>query len=215
MLRGLVERQSSDSPTSSSSSTFQTLIPTCKATQTSGLAHYISQLWPRKKRVELIRHVDRMLVILLEEAFIESISQRRLRRTPSCRGSSVRYELPEARNYFELQPDAKVLALLPGSRRKEVERLLPTMLETFQRLRLQIPTYRLNSNCTAAARSLAARPGTGRVYQGWSSFKSKRQRSYAPQMQRLSAQEPPRLTALLRHPWSSSTGSRLWLTLQS
>ena len=45
----------------------------------------------------------------------------------------------EARNHFELQPDAKVLALLPGSRRKEVERLLPTMLETFQQLRITHP----------------------------------------------------------------------------
>ena len=108
------------------------------------VVYYISpQLWAwRKKRVELIRrYVDRMLVILpFEEAFyrehkvsVDFVGHPLVEEVQDVMSPS------EARNHFELQPDAKVLALLPGSRRKEVERLLPTMLETFQRLRITHP----------------------------------------------------------------------------
>ena len=136
------------------------------------VVYYISpQLWAwRKKRVELIRrYVDRMLVILpFEEAFyrehkvsVDFVGHPLVEEVQDVMSPS------EARNHFELQPDAKVLALLPGSRRKEVERLLPTMLETFQRLRAHAsPPYRFDSNRFHAARGLAARPGTTRTPQG-------------------------------------------------
>ena len=104
------------------------------------VVYYISpQLWAwRKKRVELIkRYVDRMLVILpFEEAFYRSHQV-----SVDFVGHPLVEEIEEvmsssdARRHFSLLPGDEVLALLPGSRRKEVERLLPTMLESFQRLR--------------------------------------------------------------------------------
>ena len=106
--------------------------------------YYISpQLWAwRKRRVELIkRYVDRMLVILpFEEAFYK-----RHQVSVDFVGHPLVEEIQEvmspsdARQHFSIEPEAKVLALLPGSRLKEVERLLPAMLESFQRLRKTEP----------------------------------------------------------------------------
>ena len=46
----------------------------------------------------------------------------------------------EAKERFSLNPDEPVFGLMPGSRRKEVDRLLPVMLEVTNRIREVIPT---------------------------------------------------------------------------
>jgi len=46
----------------------------------------------------------------------------------------------EAKERFSLEPDEPVFGLMPGSRRKEVDRLLPVMLEVAHRIREIIPT---------------------------------------------------------------------------
>ena len=108
------------------------------------VVYYISpQLWAwRKRRVEIIRrYIDRMLVILpFEEDFyrqhqvsVDFVGHPLIEETQDVMSSR------EARAHFKLSEDDKVLALLPGSRLKEVQRLLPPMLESFQRLRAANP----------------------------------------------------------------------------
>lgn len=46
----------------------------------------------------------------------------------------------EAKERFFLNPDEPVFGLMPGSRRKEIDRLLPVMLEVAHRIREIIPT---------------------------------------------------------------------------
>ncbi|HIE27754.1 TPA: lipid-A-disaccharide synthase [Candidatus Poribacteria bacterium] len=46
----------------------------------------------------------------------------------------------EAKERFSLNPDEPVFGLMPGSRRKEVDRLLPVMLQVAHRIRKVIPT---------------------------------------------------------------------------
>ena len=49
----------------------------------------------------------------------------------------------EARERFGLNPDEPVFGLMPGSRNKEVDRLLPVMLQVVPRIREVIPTCQL------------------------------------------------------------------------
>ena len=109
------------------------------------VVYYISpQVWAwRQKRVEEIRRVvDQMLVILpFEEAFYRK------------HGVPVRFvghplveQLPahpngaEARAFLGLHGSGPCVALLPGSRHKEVARHLPVMLAGMQTLRQTYPT---------------------------------------------------------------------------
>lgn len=106
--------------------------------------YYISpQVWAwRRGRVRKIaRRVDRLAVILpFEKTFY------------ACHGLAADYvghplmdacpALPdssEARRRLQLGPGAPVLALLPGSRREEVGRLLPVMVQAAERLRERFP----------------------------------------------------------------------------
>lgn len=90
------------------------------------IIYYISpQVWAwGKKRVELMRRtIDRMLVILPFE--LEFFSQHDL----NCDfvGHYLLEDIPS--EYISSEPPGrKRLALLPGSRKQEIERMLPTML---------------------------------------------------------------------------------------
>lgn len=113
------------------------------------VVYYISpQVWAwRQSRVEVIRQrVDEMLVILpFEQAFYEKHGVR-----AQFVGHPFVEELPkdpdrgEARTSLALAPgNGPMVALLPGSRRKEVSRHLPIMLQAMRLLRETIPNARV------------------------------------------------------------------------
>ena len=98
-------------------------------------AHYVSpSVWAwRQKRVHKIaRSVDLMLTLLPFEA--EFYQQRQV--PVAFVGHHLADEIPldvdqqAARNTLRIAPDAKVVALLPGSRSNEVERLGQLFMET-------------------------------------------------------------------------------------
>ena len=107
--------------------------------------YYISpQLWAwRTKRVEQVKkYIDKMLVILpFEESFyhehgveVEFVGHplmEEIRNAPNQE---------EARKQLQLDaPETRIIALLPGSRRKEVAKHLPTMLQSITMLRQRFP----------------------------------------------------------------------------
>jgi len=101
--------------------------------------YYVApQIWAwNERRVEKLRkYVDRLLVILpFEEAYFRKAGV-------DCVfvGHSIMdqlapsYDAAALRTEFGLDPKARVIGLLPGSRKSEIERLLPVMLEAVQRL---------------------------------------------------------------------------------
>ena len=112
--------------------------------------YYISpQLWAwRRGRIRTVKkYVDRMLVILpFEEEYYR------------VRGVNVEFVghplledfpvQPDRNRFFtehDLDPDLKTIALLPGSRRREVEYILPTMLEAGCRILRRMPAQFLVS----------------------------------------------------------------------
>jgi len=108
--------------------------------------YYISpQLWAwRKGRVEQIKkYVDRMLVILpFEKEFYDQAGV-----PVEFVGHPLVEELPlkpdpeAARRKLGISPGSKpVIALLPGSRKKEVSRHLPIMLRSVQLLKKRYPS---------------------------------------------------------------------------
>jgi lipid-A-disaccharide synthase len=120
--------------------------------------YYIGpQLWAwRSHRIRLVRrYVDKMLVILpFEEEYYRS------------RGVSVEYVghplledfAPEAdrRRLLEragIDADQKIVAVLPGSRRREVHYILPTLLKAAQLVLRRTPAQFLISAGTAIDRS--------------------------------------------------------------
>jgi lipid-A-disaccharide synthase len=109
------------------------------------IVYYISpQVWAwRQKRVELIRKVvTQMLVILpFEQAFYQKHGVR-----AQFVGHPLVEELPEApdrdaarRNLNISDRGQPVIAILPGSRDKEVSRHLPVMLEGIRLLKRHFP----------------------------------------------------------------------------
>ncbi len=111
------------------------------------VVYYISpQVWAwRQSRVEVIRErVDEMLVILpFEQEFYAKHGVR-----AQFVGHPFVEELPrdpdraQARASLALAAAGPLVALLPGSRRKEVSRHLPIMLEAMRVLRQTIPNAR-------------------------------------------------------------------------
>ena len=113
------------------------------------VVYYISpQLWAwRPKRVETIRQwVDHMLVILpFEEKFyqehqvpVEFVGH------PLCEILPENPDTKAAKNQLQIEASAEpVVALLPGSRRKEVLRHLPRMLDAMQLLRQNKPNMEI------------------------------------------------------------------------
>ncbi len=114
--------------------------------QRISILYYVSpQVWAwRKKRVHRIaRLVDRMAVIL---PFEEEIYQGAGLRTEFV-GHPVMDEIHRAgqdriklKRELGLQEDAPVIALLPGSRPHELQRLLPLLLNVFRESRKEFST---------------------------------------------------------------------------
>jgi lipid-A-disaccharide synthase len=108
------------------------------------VVYYISpQVWAwRQKRVhEIKRIVDRMLVILpFEQSFYEAHGVR-----AEFVGHPLVEELPArpdralARQLLGLPANRPIVALLPGSRHKEITRHLPLMLRAFELVRQKMP----------------------------------------------------------------------------
>lgn len=106
--------------------------------------YYISpQIWAWKpKRIHLIKkNVDKMAVILpfekkiYEEAGVPVafVGHPLLHRLASCD------DKPSLKKELKLPLDKKIVALLPGSRRNEVEKLFPVMLEAASIVKNQYP----------------------------------------------------------------------------
>jgi len=107
--------------------------------------YYISpKVWAwRKKRIyALEQYVDRMALILpFEEEVYKGVDlDARFVGNPLLDTVKRKYPRGEAVKKFGLQEGAKTIALLPGSRKGEVTRLLPVMLETAAILKERIPT---------------------------------------------------------------------------
>jgi len=106
--------------------------------------YYISpKVWAwRKKRIYVLeRYVDRMALILpFEEAVYEGVNlDARFIGNPLLDTVKRKYPRGEAVKKFGLQDGVTTIALLPGSRKGEVTRLLPAMLEAAAILKERIP----------------------------------------------------------------------------
>lgn len=132
-------------------------------------AHYVSPsvwAWRQGRIHKIARAVDHMLVLLPFEAeFYQDHGV-----PVTWVGHPLADELPlvpdtaGARRALGLPADARVLALLPGSRRGEIELLGPLFLDTLERCRQQLPGLLCVLPAANAARRaqldvlLAARP---------------------------------------------------------
>ena len=109
------------------------------------IIYYISpQLWAwRSYRVKTIqRDVDLMLTILPFEVpwYLErGVRQVEFVGHPLAGQVQAKYGREEFCRRHELDPDRPIIALLPGSRRKELERILPPMLEAADVIAQQLP----------------------------------------------------------------------------
>jgi lipid-A-disaccharide synthase len=104
--------------------------------------------WRRYRIRQIARDVVRMLVILpFEEAFY---ARGGVRATyvgnpvaDAVRSSPASPAQKELRRTLGLDPDRPVLALLPGSRRGEIERIFPRMRDAASSLRQRVPGLQL------------------------------------------------------------------------
>jgi lipid-A-disaccharide synthase len=106
--------------------------------------YYISpQIWAwRQGRVKKIKKlVDHMAVILPFEAPLYEKAGVPVSFVGHPMADRVKTELShaEAANSFGLDPSRPIVGLFPGSRRSEVSRLLPVILDAAQLLQLQFP----------------------------------------------------------------------------
>lgn len=102
--------------------------------------YYISpQLWAwHQSRVKIVKkYVDLMAVILpFEIDFYKKFDVNAVLTKHPLLDTAVPSMTKEiARKFFNLNPDAITIGLLPGSRSGEIERLLPTMIATAQLLK--------------------------------------------------------------------------------
>ncbi len=112
------------------------------------IIYYIApQVWAwGRRRLTLIRRVVKHVLAILpfEEAFF-----RKAGITCNYVGHPLLDELPESydiqaeRAALELQPEEMVLGLLPGSRKKEVQALLPILLEACRFIQGQYPKLQI------------------------------------------------------------------------
>ncbi len=103
------------------------------------VAYYVSPTvwaWRRGRVKQIARDVDRMMCILpFEEAFYRDAGVH-----ARYVGSPVLEQMPATgdpgafRRRFGLDPARPTLALLPGSRSSEIERMLPTMVRTAEQV---------------------------------------------------------------------------------
>jgi len=109
--------------------------------------HYICPtVWAwGKKRIDLMaEHLDLGLAILpFETAYFQHTSlPMQYVGHPLTKAVQEHQRNPHFRKSHNLSPSDKILALFPGSRAKEIERNLPLMLRTAERLKAQDPTLR-------------------------------------------------------------------------
>lgn len=104
--------------------------------------YYISpQIWAWKKhRINTIReNVTHMAVILPFETEIYRQAQVPVTYVGHPLLHSVVAKIPatEARSLFGLKANSRVIALLPGSRKKEIKKMLPIMIQAAEKLKAQ------------------------------------------------------------------------------
>ncbi len=106
--------------------------------------YYISpHVWAwRKGRVhEIAKYVDKMLVIFPFEEGIyrEAGVDVTYVGHPSLDVMKLTMTKKQVFEHFQFDPNKKLIGLLPGSRKPEVERLLPVMLEAAEMIKARIP----------------------------------------------------------------------------
>ncbi len=106
--------------------------------------YYISpQVWAwRPGRVHKIRSlVDMMAVVFPFEVSIYESAHVPVRYTGHPLVDEAKSSLPphQAKQHFGLDPAKQVVGLFPGSRRSEIKRLMPIIVDTAQLLRRRIP----------------------------------------------------------------------------
>lgn len=112
--------------------------------------YYISpQLWAwRQGRIRIVkRYVDRMLVILpFEEEFyrVHGVNAEFVGH-PLLEGFEVQNDREGFFREFGLDPGLKTIAILPGSRKREVEYILPALLEASRLIQRRLPAQFLIS----------------------------------------------------------------------
>jgi lipid-A-disaccharide synthase len=112
--------------------------------------YYISpQLWAwRRGRIRMVqRHVDRMLVILPfeEEYYRERGVKVQFVGHPLLEDFAAIRDREHFLRELGLDPERKTIALLPGSRQREVEYILPTLLAASQQVLQRLPAQFLIS----------------------------------------------------------------------
>lgn len=106
--------------------------------------YYISpQVWAwRKGRIrEIAKYVDKMLVIFPFEEGIYREAGVNVTYVghPSLDVMKLTMTKKQVFERFQFDPNKKLIGLLPGSRKPEVERLLPVMLEAAEMIKARIP----------------------------------------------------------------------------
>jgi lipid-A-disaccharide synthase len=112
------------------------------------VVYYISpQVWAwRPGRVKTIaKLIDKMLVIFpFEKEFYDAAGvECEFVGHPLLDDLDAMPSRPDLRLQLGLDPEGPVVGLLPGSRRQEVDRLLPAMLEAMRHLKDRLPRFQL------------------------------------------------------------------------
>src|SRR5262249_42519480 len=108
------------------------------------IVYYISpQIWAwRKGRIEIIRkYIDKMLVILpFEKEFYSTYGvDVRYVGHPLVHSGPFTFDVSAFRREFNIAPGRKLIALLPGSRRREVTYILPCLLQAARLIHTEVP----------------------------------------------------------------------------
>ncbi len=113
--------------------------------------YFISpQIWAwKKRRINTIRdNVDHMAVILPFEVDVYKNSGIPVTFAGNPSAEAIKPELSKAESlkFFNLDKTKKTIALIPGSRKKEVERMLPVYIESAKLLHNKIPNLQFTLN---------------------------------------------------------------------
>ncbi|HTG01245.1 MAG TPA: lipid-A-disaccharide synthase [Nitrospirota bacterium] len=108
------------------------------------VVYYISpQVWAwRKGRIKTIASLVRAMIVIFPfeaELYREEGVDARFVGHPLTDVVQSRYNQSEARSAFGLDPEKRTVALLPGSRIREIESLLPEMLDAAKLLKGRFP----------------------------------------------------------------------------
>lgn len=97
--------------------------------------------WHRSRNQKLARDVDKALPILpFEESFLRQDGvNAEFVGTWLLDNIQLTMDKRQVCEHFGLDPDKRLIGLLPGSRRREVESLLPVMLEAAEKIRAELP----------------------------------------------------------------------------